>query len=107
MNKTIDFSKSIWFTDDSFGNWSSTRQLPPEVICDCSGQGDQTESVRFWVDRLNFNGPAFAFRAYLKRFGTWDAADLCDHEQNRMRVLWLWACDAAENPGCADYLYLA
>jgi hypothetical protein len=39
-------------------------------------------------------------------FGAWSEADLCDHKENRKRVLWTWACNCRENPGAYDYLYL-
>lgn len=91
-------------------NWfhgrNSVRQLPLECICDCTGAGDRDEDIAAWVDRLDFDGPAWLFREYLKGFGTWDRADLCDHNENRKRVLWIWACNCKVHPGDYDYLYL-
>jgi len=89
-----------------FHGRESLRQLPPECVCDCSGSGDRYEDVSAWVDRLDFDGPAWLFREYLRGFGAWDAAELCDHNENRKRVLWIWACNCAEEPGAYDYLYL-
>lgn len=94
------------FKNEWFEGRDSRRQLPQECICDCSGQGDRAADVKAWVDRLNFDGPAWLFRDYLKGFGAWDRAELCDHNENRERVLWTWACNCAENPGDYDYLYL-
>ena len=91
-------------------NWfkgrESTRQLPPECIADCSGSGDATANVHYWVDRLEFDGPKDLFKEYLKGFGAWDAEQLKDHDENKMRVLWTWACNCSEDPGSYDYLYL-
>lgn len=94
------------FKNEWFEGRNSRRQLPLECICDCSGSGDRDEDVNYWIDRLNFDGPAWLFRQYLKGFGAWDAADLCDHNENRKRVLYVWACNSAQNPGTCDYLYL-
>ena len=93
--------RNLWFSDRE-----SVRQLPIECICDCSGSGDRDDDVGAWVDRLEFDGPSWLFRQYLKGFGAWDSADLCDHNENRKRVLWIWACNAKEDPEVYDYLYL-
>lgn len=95
-----------WFDVNHCNGRESLRQLTGECIADCSGSGDQTESVAYWVDRLQFDGPPWLFREHLKEYGAWDAAELCDHKENRQRVLWLWACDCREEPGACDYLWL-
>jgi len=85
----------------------SIRQLPQECVCDCAAPGRPAdEYVARWVDRLQFDGPAWLFRQYLSGFGAWSAAELCDHNENRKRVLWIWACSVRETPGERDYLYL-
>ncbi len=89
-----------------FDSRNSTRQLPAECIADCSGSGDATKNVQFWVKRLDFDGPKELFKEYLKEFGAWDNEQLEDHEENRERVLWTWACNCYEEPGAYDYLYL-
>lgn len=93
--------KNKWFEDRV-----SLRQLPLECICDCSGSGERDRDVSAWVKRLNFDGPAWLFREYLKECGAWDSRDLCDHNENRKRVLWIWACNCRKYPGEYDYLYL-
>ena len=85
-NKTNELKPIIWFDGRE-----STRQLPAECIADCSGSGDQTNNVEAWVERLDFDGPVELLK---------------DHYENKLRVLWLWACDCDENPGSYDYLYL-
>ena len=100
-NKTKESEPIIWFDGRE-----STRQLPPECIADCSGRGDQTKNVEFWVERLNFDGPVELFKEHLKEYGAWDDEQLKDHDENKQRVLWIWACDCDENPGVNDYLHL-
>ena len=90
-----------------FKNGESTRQLPPECIADCSGSGDATEAVKFWVKRLEFDGPEDLFKDYLDGFGAWDDEQLKDHNENKLRVLWLWAGYCSDDPGAYDYLYLS
>ena len=77
-----------------------------ECIADCSGSGDVTENVKFWMNRLEFDGPKNLFKEYLKGFGAWDDDQLEDHDENKMRVLWTWACSCSEDPGSYDYLYM-
>ena len=89
-----------------FDGRDSRRQLPLECVCDCSGSGDRAADVAAWVKRLQFDGPAWLFREYLKESGAWLSADLCDHNENRERVLYLWANDCARNPGIYDYIHL-
>ena len=89
-----------------FHGRNAMRQLPLECICDCTGAGDRDDDISAWVDRLDFDGPAWLFREYLRGFGAWDHADLCDHNENRKRVLFVWACNCKVHPGECDYLYL-
>ena len=96
----------IWFDMNHLNGRESTRQLPPKCIADCSGSGDHTDSVKHWVERLNFDGPIELFKEHLEQYGCWDDEELKDHYENRLRVLWLWACDCSENPDSYDYLYL-
>jgi hypothetical protein len=96
----------VTYQNQWFDGRNSRRQLPLECICDCSGAGDRDDDVGRWVDRLEFDGPAWFFRDYLKGFGCWDAADLCDHDENKKRVLWIWACNAREDPEAYGFLYL-
>jgi hypothetical protein len=100
-NKTNESKPIIWFDGRE-----STRQLPAECIADCSGSGDYTNNVIAWVERLNFDGSVELFKEHLKEYGAWDDEQLEDHDENRQRVLWLWANDCYENPGDHDYLHL-
>ena len=98
---TTETTPIIWFDGRD-----STRQLPPECIADCSGSGDRSDNVKRWVERLNFDGPVELFKEHLDGYGAWDDEELKDHEENKSRVLWIWANDCYENPGDHDYLYL-
>ena len=95
-----------WFDMNHLNGRESIRQLPAECIADCSGSGNRHNNVIFWVERLNFDGPVDLFKEHLKQYGIWDDEHLKDHYGNRIRVLWLWACDCYENPGAHDYLHL-
>ena len=98
--------KTDWFSTDHVNGLESLRQLPAECIADCSGSGDVTGIVEHWVNRLGFDGPPWIFRKYLRGFGVWDEHQLCNHTDNRNRVLWLWAGYCSEDPGNYDYLWL-
>ena len=96
--------QNAWF--DTHQPRESLRQLSPEAIADCSGPGRKDEAVAYWVERLQFDAPAFWLRDYLKEFGAYDSAELADHQANRERTLWIWANNCSERPGECDYLYL-
>ena len=98
---TTETNPIIWFDGRD-----STRQLPPECIADCSGSGDRSDSVKRWVERLNFDGPVELFKEHLECYGAWDDEELKDHEKNKQRVLWIWAGYCLDDPDGYDYLYL-
>ena len=89
-----------------FKNRESTRTLPPECIAECSASGDQYDTVRGWVEELNFDGPVDQFKEYLDGHGCWDDEQLKDHYENRIRVLWIWAGYCLDDPDGYDYFYL-
>ena len=98
---TTETKSIIWFKGRE-----STRQLPPECIAECSASGDQYDTVAWWVEKLNFDGPVDQFKEYLDGFGNWDDEELKDHYENRCRVLWIWAGYCLDSPEDYDYLYL-
>ena len=91
----------IWFKDRE-----STRKLPAECIAECSASGDQYDTVAWWVEKLNFDGPVDQFKEYLDGFGCWDDEELENHEENKQRVLWIWAGYCLDDPDGYDYFYL-
>lgn len=80
-----------WFQ----GQWA-LQELPPEAIADCSARGAVDDAVAFWVNRLGFEGPSWLIRRHLKGYGAWSPAELCDHQANLRRLLWIWACNCRE-----------
>jgi hypothetical protein len=80
--------------------WFSGRAaicpLPPDCIADCSGPGRADDAVAYWCRRLYFDAPPWLQREHLRGYGAWDRSELCDHNANRERLLWIWACDARE-----------
>lgn len=86
---------SPWF--DACGN--VLRTIPDEAIAECTvGGQDASEPVAYWIEALNFDGPADEIRAYLKEYGTWDDDELADHRQNLQRLFWLYCGDLNEDP---------
>ena len=83
--------RNLWFMEA----WAQC-ELPPACIRDCSSSGAVDDAVEFWVRRLDFDGPPWLMRRHLKGYGAWTAADLCDHQANRRRLLWIWACNCRE-----------
>lgn len=37
-------------------------------------------------------------REELREYGAWDGDELADHDANLMRLVWVAACDVAEDP---------
>ena len=91
-----------WFD----GRWS-IAELPADCVEDCSGSGSADDAVEYWVKRLDFEAPPWLLRDHLKGYGAWDLAELCDHQANLKRLLWLWACDCSESPDYDNSIYLA
>ena len=63
---TTETKPIIWF-DES--RRESTRTLPAECIAECSASGEQYDTVAWWVEKLNFDGPVDQFKEYLD--GLW------------------------------------
>lgn len=82
---------SQWFD----GIWP-LQELPEDCIRDCSSQGRVDDAVEYWVSELQLTAPPWLLRRYLRCIGAWDRAELCDHEENLKRLLWLWACQIKE-----------
>lgn len=92
------------YRNDWFDNRTAIRTLPPECVSDCTGPGPADEAVTYWVRKLDFDGPAWLIREHLSGYGAWDRPELCDHQQNLHRLLWIWANDIRESGD--DLLYL-
>jgi hypothetical protein len=90
---------NAWFHDRT-----AITAPPPEAVADCSGTGRADFAVTYWVRELAFDGPAWLIREHLSGYGAWDAAELCDHQQNLRRLFWIWCNDIRESGD--DLLYL-
>lgn len=88
------------FRNDWFDGRMAVRTLPPECVRDCTRPGPVDAAVDHWVERLEFEGPAWLIREHLQGYGAWDRSQLCDHQQNLRRLLWVWATSGD------DILYL-
>lgn len=87
-----------------FAGRLALRSPSREAVRDCSAAGGCDEAVAYWIEKLNFDGPAWLIREHLKGCGAWDTQTLCDHQGNRGRLFWLWCCQIAQSGD--DTLYL-
>lgn len=82
------------------GWWSSGSGrieffVPGEAVDDIARPGDASAAVEHWLHvlpELDADDLADELRGY----GAWDDDALSDHDENRRRVLWIAACDVAE-----------
>ena len=93
---------SEWFDVDL--PQQSIRELPSDCVSDCSASGHVGDAVDYWAKRLKLEAPSWLLREYLSEFGAWSRAELCDHQENLKRLLWIWAFDCRENG--ADFIWL-
>ncbi len=93
-----------------FCQWFDGRQaiqsLPEDCINDCSASGSVDNAVDYWIDKINFQAPAWLVREHLSGYGAWDKSELCDHNSNLRRLLWLWACECSEYDDYDHRIYL-
>ena len=85
----------------SWRHWFQGRaaisNLPQSAVMDCSAQGSVDEACDYWVNRLNLDAPPWLLREHLAQYGCWDKAELCNHQDNLRRLIWIWASDCREN----------
>ena len=85
------------FRNDWFDGRDLIKSPPLQAVIDCSRPGQDADApVTFWVQKLNFDGPAWFIREHLHGFGCWNSSQLCDHDENRRRLFWSLCCDIAE-----------
>ena len=70
--------------------------IPNEAFGDCHHSGQCDIDVMYWVEKLDFDFPKDQGIEWLKGFGAWDDEELDNHEENRLRVLWLFAGNVAD-----------
>ena len=90
-----------------FSGRAAVSRLPESCVMDCSVPGqDASEAVEYWVKRLQFEAPPWLLREDLKAEGCWTDAQLCDHQENLKRFLWIWACRCREEQDMNWLAYL-
>lgn len=108
MRTQINPSALYWASFNSF-----ELRLPGQCVLDCSGPGAVDSAVQSWVQRVREqvqrdalpNGPTpHAIRAELKEYGAWGAAELLDDDLNFNRLVWIAACNIADDdaPDCSE-----
>ena len=93
------------FINQWFNDRQMIQDLPEECIDDMRGSGRKDDAVDYWIEELEFDGPAWLIREHLSGYGAWDKKELCNHKQNLRRLLWIHGADMAEDPDCGP-LYL-
>jgi hypothetical protein len=93
------------FQNEWFHDRQMIKDLPEECIDDFKGPGPKDEAAEYWIERLKFDGPAWLIREHLSGYGAWDRQQLCDHQENLRRLLWVHASDVGGDPdACPLYL---
>jgi hypothetical protein len=93
--------KPLW--SEWFDGRCSIAALPYYCIQDCTRSGPADNAVEYWVKHLNLEAPPWLLRQYLKGCGAYNSAELCDHQANLRRLLWLWAFGCKEGD---KFMYL-
>ena len=106
--ETINPSALYWATFNRF-----ELRLPGEAVIDCSQSGPVDDAVAFWTPLVQEQAAKDAFRngpaadsilAELKECGAWDTEELTDDDANWRRLVWIAACNIAEDdaPDCSE-----
>ena len=100
MKASIDPEKSYWASFNRF-----ELRLPGQCVLDCSHSGPCDDDIAYWVtkvaamaaaDRADRGPEPDGIRAELKEYGAWDDEELEDDEANMRRLVWIAACNVAE-----------
>lgn len=97
-------SRNCGYPSAWFDGRHALKNPPPECVSGCSSQGRVDQSIRYWVEKLNLSAPPWFLRQYLKGTGAWERDELCDHDANLERLLWIWCCNLREDPDFLMYL---
>lgn len=92
------------YLNEWFNDRMAIAEPPADCVADCSSQGSVDEAVEYWVEELAFEGPAWLIREHLSGYEAWDDRQLCDHQENLRRLLWLWCCSIRESGDSLLYL---
>ena len=90
-----------------FDGRQSINNLPQSAVMDCSERGaDASVACTYWVTRLQLDAPSWLLRDHLRGYGCWDESQLCDHQENLRRLIWIWANDCREEQDIFLPVYL-
>ncbi len=80
------------------------EDIRDECISDCSGQGDVSQAVEYWREKLNFTVNRNKAIQCLAGYGSWSRSELAKStdEQLADRILWLACCNFNEWDGNED-----
>jgi hypothetical protein len=81
------------------------RDLAQAQSCSHAGQCDMDVEALARdpiMASMLFRLDANQVRDVLRETGGWEAHELADHDANLRRILWIAACDVAENPDDFD-----
>jgi hypothetical protein len=73
-------------------------ELPQQCVNDCSHSGPCDEDCAFWARKLPIPASISfaAIKVELKEYGAWDADELDDQDANWRRLIWIAACNIAD-----------
>lgn len=81
-------------THETYFNYIGSITLPEDVVNLCSHQGDCEEDCRRCMELPEVKAELAEIdpeklRKELSEYGAWDDAQLADHNENLMRILWI------------------
>ena len=88
-------------------------RIPGQAVLDIAQPGPADSAVDYWAGRINRYawGEDHAWaptparvREELREYGAWDDDDLLDDDENWHRIVWMAACNIAEDeePDCGE-----
>lgn len=109
MKNTIESGKLYWASFNCF-----ELRIPGEAVSEIAQPGPADEAVAYWAKRIEQGKDIYgrlrttpeAIRSELSEYGAWDSEDLLDDDANWQRLVWIAACNIAdeENPDCSEPL---
>lgn len=109
MKSTIESGRLYWASFNCF-----ELRIPGEAASEIAQPGPADEAVAYWAKRIEQGRDIYgrlrstpdAIRDELKEYGAWDSDELADDEANWRRIIWIAACNIAEeeNLDCGEPL---
>ena len=112
MRNELEDGKYYWASFNRF-----EMAMPTRAIKDLSASGSVDDAAKYWADKVVFNFQAsddpeaiIIFRATeksirqeLREYGAWDGEELEDEAMNIQRLIWIAACNIAEEDELSEY----